>query len=300
MSVDTTDRLQRQDQADAVRTVVAADGWMLDVDGCLARTAKAGGVGGTAMPGAVELLAWLRRHGRSFVVCTNASQRPVRDYARHLREIGLDIADDEMMTAATAAADHIAREHLNKGVLVVGDRGLDEALRERGITPVTGASGPGAGAGIGVVVVGAADTYTAAALNAACLAIADHGAAFYVTVDAPWFHGGVGRSVASSSAMAAAITAVTGQRPVVCGKPSPTIANVLRTKLGGASKRLVVVGDMASIEIRLAHQMGALGVLVMSGGTSLADLPGLPPEHQPHLQVDDVGALVQHMKAIAP
>jgi ribonucleotide monophosphatase NagD (HAD superfamily) len=100
--------------------------------------------------------------------------------------------------------------------------------------------------------------------------------------------------------MAAAIAAVTGCRPIVCGKPSPAIGVVLRKRLGGAGRKLVVVGDMASIEIQLAHQMGALGVLVMSGGTSLVELPGLPPEHQPHLQVDDVGALIQRMKAIAP
>jgi HAD superfamily hydrolase (TIGR01450 family) len=292
--------LDKECRDEAVRAAVAAHGWVLDVDGCLVRTAKAGGAGGAAMPGAAQLLEWLRGHGRDFVVCTNASQRPVREYARHLREIGLDIADREMMTAATAAADHIARHHAGERVLVVGDRGLEEALREHGVTLAAAASGPHAGAGIGVVVVGAADTYASAALNAACLAIADHGAAFYVTVDTPWFHGGVGRSVASSSAIAASIAAVTAQRPVVCGKPSPAIGDVLRARLGGADKRLVVVGDMASIEIRLAHQMGAVGVLVMSGGTSTAELPHLPPEHQPHLRVDDVGALIQLMKAIAP
>lgn len=293
-------RLVVRSTDDAVRAALAADAWVLDVDGCLVRTAKAGGTGGTAMPGAVELLDWLRRHDRQFVVCTNASQRPVLEYARHLRDIGLDIADQEMMTAATAAADHIAGHHAGARVLVVGDRGLNDALRERGITPVDVGSGPTAGEGIGVVVVGAADSYTAAALNAACLAVAEHGAAFYVTVNEPWFHGGVGRTVASSTAIAAAITAVTGRSPVVCGKPSAAIGDVLRARLGGSGRRLVVVGDMASIEIQLAHQIGALGVLVMSGGTSAAQLPGLPPEHQPHLRVDDVGALVQSMKAITP
>jgi ribonucleotide monophosphatase NagD (HAD superfamily) len=258
------DLLDKECRNEAVHAAVAADGWVLDVDGCLVRTAKAGGAGGTAMPGAAQLLEWLRRHGRDFVVCTNASQRPVREYARHLREIGLDIADQEMMTAATAAADHIARHHAGERVLVVGDRGLEDAMREHGVTLAAAASGPHAGAGIGVVVVGAADTYASAALNAACLAIA------------------------------------TGQRPVVCGKPSPAIGDVLRARLGGADKRLVVVGDMASIEIRLAHQMGAVGVLVMSGGTSTAELADLPAEHRPHLRVDDVGALIQLMKAIAP
>src|SRR5437870_2075944 len=155
-----TDWLSTKQQDDGVRSAVAADGWVIDVDGCLVRTAKAGGAGGTAMPGAADLLDWLRRHGKKFMVCTNASQRPAREYVRHLREIGLDIADEEMMTAATAAADHVALHHAGTRVLVVGDRGLDEALRDGGFTPAVAASGPGAGEGIGVVVGGAADTFT--------------------------------------------------------------------------------------------------------------------------------------------
>lgn len=280
-------------QDDAVRQLVAADGWMLDVDGCLVRTSKAGGAGGEAIAGAAELLEWLRRHDKRFVVCTNASQRPVRTYAAHLREIGLDVADDEMMTAATAAADYIAITHPGARVLVVGDVGLTEAIAERGLTLA-----PSHAADADVVVVGAADSFGSANLNGACLSIADRGAPLYVSVDTPWFHGGVKRSVASSSAIAAAIGWVTGIKAQVCGKPSQALGTVLRARLGGEGKRLVVVGDMASIEVQLAHQMGALGALVMSGGTSVSDLPGLPPEHRPHWHGRDVGELVQQMKAV--
>lgn len=290
-----SDPLISMTQSDAVRSVAQAQGWVLDVDGCLVRTAKAGGAGGVAIAGAAELLRWLRRSGRDFIVCTNASQRPVQDYAKHLRAIGLDVADGEMMTAATAGADHIAACHPGVPVLAVGDSGLEAALLERQIALAQ----PG-GAPAGVVLVGAADVYASSLLNAACLAIADHGAAFYVTVDTPWFYGGIGRSMASSSAIAAAIAAVTGRQPEVCGKPSPAIGAVLRARLGGDERRIVVVGDMASIEIKLAHQMGALGVLVMSGGTSQADIAGLEPQHRPHLQVADVGALVELIKAIEP
>jgi HAD superfamily hydrolase (TIGR01450 family) len=283
-------------QADAVRAAAQAEGWMLDVDGCLVRTNRAGGAGGVAIDGAARLLDWLRRHGRPFVICTNASQRPAVEYARHLREIGLDIADGEMMTAATAAADHIALRYPGARVLALGDVGLEDALRAGGIETV-----PPDGPPAQVVVVGAADHYGSKAIDAACLAIAEHGAAFYVTVNTPWFNGGGGqRSVAISSAIAAAIAWVTGRGPQVCGKPSEAIGAVLRQRLGGAGRRLVVVGDMASIEMRLARQMGALGVLVMSGGTAKADLSTLKSLDRPHLKVADVGELFQHIEAIMP
>lgn len=287
------------DEHDTIGRLVAAEGWVFDLDGCLVRTDRAGGAGGTLIDGAAELLRWLHAKQRPFIVCTNASQRPAREYAAHLRALGLPLADDAIVTAATAAADHIAATHPGAAVIALGDRGLDDALRGHGLEPITPAQAA-AGAIADAVVVGSADSYTAAALNAAGLAIADHGAAFYVTVDEPWFHGGQGRSVAASAAIGAALAAVTGRAPTVCGKPSATLAEVLRERLGGAGRRLVVVGDTIRMDIALAHRMGALGVLVMSGGTSDSDLAGVPPEQRPHLRVQDVGELVRRITQATP
>jgi NagD protein len=273
--------------------VARAHAWVLDIDGCLVRTARAGGVGGVPVPGAADLLAWLRRGARDVVVCTNASERPAAEYAGQLRGAGLEIADEQMVTAATAAADYVARHHPDHRVLAIGGEGLTQALRKEGIEPV----GPRSDRLPEVVVVGAAASYTAADLNAGCLALADGDGSFYVTVDVPWFHGGLGRSLSVSSAVAAAITAVTGRRPQVCGKPSPALAEVLNRRLGGPARHVVVVGDTASVEMQLAHTMKALGVLVMSGGTAEADLASLPAEHRPHLRVADVGTLHELVSA---
>ena len=266
--------------------VVRALGWIIDVDGCLVRTSTAGGTGGTAIPGAPELLRWLRERGRRVIVCTNASQRPAAQYASHLRRLGLDVRDDEMVTAATAAAMHIASRHPYAKTLAIGDHGLDEALDAQGVARAQ----PG-GPLADVVVVGSADAYTTAAINAACLAIADNDAAFYVTVDFPWFHGGMGRSVSASTAIASAIASVTGRRAQTCGKPSEALARLLCERLGTSGDDIVVVGDVAPIEIKLAHMIGAWGVLVLSGATAPSDLAGLAPEHRPHVHVPDVGVL---------
>lgn len=270
----------------ALAGIAAAGAWVLDVDGCLVRTAQAGGAGGVPIAGAVDFVRWLKDTGRSVMVCTNASQKPVRRYAAHLRAIGFDIADHEMMTAATGGAAHIAHRHPGARVLAVGDAGLKEALTELGVE----LADPGTGRA-DVVVVGAADAYLTAELNAACLAIADRGAPFYVTVGLPWFHGGITKSISSSSAIAHAITGVTGRKPEVCGKPSPAIADVLVRRLGVAGSDVVVVGDLAAVEVRMARDMGGWGVLVMSGGTAAHDLPTLPPGHRPHLCAGDVGEL---------
>lgn len=268
-----------------VARIAAAPAWVLDVDGCIVRTAKAGGAGGVPIEGAVEFLGWLKATGKQVIVCTNASQRPVAHYAAHLRKIGFDLADADMITAATASADHIASVHGAGPVVALGEDGMFQALAEAGVRVASPGEVPVA------VVVGAADTYASRDINAACLAIADHGAAFYLTVDTPWFHGGAGRAVSSSTAVARAIQGITGVAPVVCGKPSAALAGVLRARLGDGD--LVIMGDMASIEVRMAREMAGLGVLVLSGGTTEADLPDLPSTDRPHLVAQDAAHLLR-------
>ncbi len=267
--------------------VVEARGWVFDVDGCLMRTARAGGAGGVPFPGAVELVAALKGAGRRVLLCTNASGRPPRRYAAHLRSLGFDVDDDEFVTAGSATADHVAAHHPGARVLALGGDGLTVPLTEAGVDVVD----PASGADAEVVVVGAADGYSTAELNAACLAV-DSGAAFYVTVRTPWFFGGVGKSVAVSSAVAAAISWVTGVEAQVTGKPSPALAERMLARFGATApaRDLVVVGDHTA-ELELAQAMGARSVLVLSGATTPEDLDALSPGTVPDLVLPDVARL---------
>jgi HAD superfamily hydrolase (TIGR01450 family) len=258
--------------------------WVIDVDGCLVRTDRAGGAGGVAMPGAAELLELLHGRGDRVIVCTNASEKPPWEYADHLRGLGLKVCDDEFVTAGSAAADHIAHHHAGAAVLVVGDEGVRDPLVRRGVRVVE----PG-GDLANVVVVGASRSYSSALLSAASLAV-DAGAPLYTTVDVPWFHGGRGKSLAVSSAIAMAIGWAADTTPRVLGKPSRFLAETLMRRLGTTPETTAVVGD-ATVEVELARHMRATSVLVLSGATSAAAVPTLNESHRPDLALDDVGEL---------
>ena len=263
--------------------LLAARGWVFDVDGCLMRTARAGGAGGIPFRGAVELVAALKGAGRQVVLCTNASGQPPAEYAAHLRSLGFEVTDAEFVTAGSAAADHVAAHHPGARVLVLGGDGLTVPMAGAGMEIVGASDGTA-----DVVVVGAADNYTTAQLNAACLAV-DAGAPLYVTVRSPWFHGGFGKSIAVSSAIAAAISWVTGVEAQVTGKPSVALAERLLARFG-ATDDLVVVGDHTA-ELELARAMGACSVLVLSGATTDHGLAALPADSAPDLVFPDVGTL---------
>lgn len=263
--------------------------WVLDVDGCLMRTARAGGAGGTAMPGAGELVDALRRAGHAVLICTNASQKPPREYAAHLRSAGIDVPDADFVTAGSAAADYIAAHHAGARVLVVGEEGLADPLRRLGFELAE----PGSRALADVVVVGAANGYSNELLNAACLAV-DAGAPLYTTVNVPWFHGGMGKSIAVSGTISAAIGWTTGTVAQVLGKPSAALGETLLHRLGTPSGQVTVVGD-ATAEIELARSMGAHSALVLSGATSPELLATLEGAARPDLTVPDVAALLKFL-----
>lgn len=260
-------------------------GWVIDVDGCLVRTDHAGGADGVAIPGAAELLELVHERGDRVIVCTNASERTPAEYAAHLRDLGLLVPDEEFVTAGSAAADFVAHQHPGARVLSVAGPGVTEPLRALGLD----LADPGDDTLADVVVVGAAAQYSKQLLNAAALAV-DAGAPLYTTVDVPWFHGGRGRSLAVSSAIAMAVSWATGVTPEVVGKPSAALAETLQRRLGTSPEHTAVVGD-STIEVELAHRMGGVAVLVLSGATAEADVPGLPPSRSPHLTLADVGDL---------
>lgn len=260
-------------------------GWVLDVDGCLVRTSRAGGAGGSASPGAVELLTALRLAGHRVLVCTNASELPPTAYADHLRGLGLPITDDEFITAGSAGAEHIATHHPGATVVAVGGDGISQPLLERGLSLSDGRAPQECAA----VLVGAAPTYSHYQLNAACLAI-EAGAALYVSQNQPWFYGGEERSIAASAVIAAAISWVTGTEALVTGKPSPVLAATLLRRLGLPAAQVAVVGDAAA-EIQLARTMGAQSVAVLGGALTADQIADLGPELRPALVVTDMAEL---------
>jgi NagD protein len=264
-------------------------GWVLDVDGCLMRTKRAGGAGGKAMPHAAELVAGLYAAGHAVVVCTNASEKTPAEYAAHLRSQGIGIRDEDFVTAGSAAADYIAHRHPGTRVLVLGAEGLAAPLRSLGVNLADPAQPQPAD----VVVVGAASGYSTEQINAASLAV-DAGAPLYTTVDVPWFYGGLGKSVCVSAAIANAIGWAAGAVPQVVGKPSAALGETLLRRLGLPAAEVTVVGD-ALVEIDLARSMGANSALVFSGATSPELLATLEGAARPDLALADVAELLEFL-----
>jgi 4-nitrophenyl phosphatase len=283
--------------------LAAVRGWIFDMDGTLVLGDRANH-GLAPLPGAVDMLAWARGRGVPYVVFTNGTNRAPAHFARVLREAGLDVPDERMMTPATSAAVMLARRRV-KRVMLLGGEGLAAPLREAGIEvvapaaaatdgragPVLGDTGP-----VEAVLVGWYPEFTMPALEAAVRAVGD-GASLYSASQTPFFAAAGGRALGTSRAICAMITSLTGCRLTVTGKPSLDALRAAAARLGGVPlSALAVVGDDPLLEVPMARRGKALAIAVDTGLAGPDAYDHLPEGKRPHLHlhgVDELLALVR-------
>jgi HAD superfamily hydrolase (TIGR01450 family) len=266
--------------------------FLFDVDGTLvlSEDPNTGAGGARALPGAVDVLALLRARGTRYACFTNGTGQTPGAIAAKLRGLGLDVQDSEMLTPASVAAEYLASTYPGELVLAFGTDGLFEPLASAGVrlAPLDQAHDARA------VLVGADPDFTYAKLTAACRAVWA-GAPMLVTSMAPYFASSGGRLPSTSGAIAAGIRHVTGAEPVVVGKPSPLVIEMAARVLQCDVAQVAVVGDDVRLEIRMAREAGATGVLVLSGTSHESDIAEVSPDAQPDLVVSVVGDLLDHL-----
>jgi NagD protein len=280
---------------EALRRLRDARGFVFDMDGTLALGDRVNH-GLTPLPGAVEMLRLVRERGLPYLVFTNGTNRSPAGFAAALRDAGLDVTDDRMMTPATSAVVMFTRRGY-KRVMVLGGEGLTGPLREAGIEvvpPVEAASDTRPAdqpAGIDAVFVGWFREFTMSHLEAACQAVWS-GAGLYSASETPFFAAAGGRALGTSRAISAMIRSITGCRLTVTGKPSLDALRAAAARLGVPARDLVVVGDDPLLEVPMAHRGRALAVAVQTGLSGPGAYDHLPPEKQPHLHLRGVDELL--------
>jgi glycerol 3-phosphatase-2 len=252
------------------------DAALLDLDGVVY-------LGGTPIPGAADALGAAAKHGMRLAFVTNNASRTPSAIAAQLSGMGIAATRSDIVTSAQAAARLIAaRFPAGSRVLVVGAMGLRQAVRERGLRPVsTAAEHPVA------VAQGYAPDISYGLLAEAALAIRA-GAWFVasnvdVTLPTPR-----GPQPGNGSLVQVLVTA-TGQQPVVAGKPEPPLHAESVERVG--AKRPLVVGDRLDTDIEGAVRGGADSLLVLTGVSRPADVLLAPPQRRPSYLAADLAGL---------
>jgi 4-nitrophenyl phosphatase len=282
------------DEAAARARLRDARGFIFDMDGTLVLGDRVNH-GLRPLPGAVEMLAWVRGRGLPYVVFTNGTNRAPAHFARVLREAGLDVPDEAMMTPASSAVVMFIKRGY-KRVMVLGGPGLTEPLREAGIETVPPS---GAAAAVDAVLVGWFPEFTMPALEAACDAVWG-GADLFSASQTPFFASANGRALGTSRAITAMIRSLTGCGLRVTGKPSLDALRAAAARLGVRTADIAVVGDDPLLEVPMAHRGRALAIAVDTGLGDAAAYDHLPPERRPHLRLRGVDELLSICRGSSP
>lgn len=222
-------------------------GVLLDVDGVLVQAWR-------PLPGAVEALDQLRGSGIPFRLVTNTTQFSCRGLARMLREGGLDVTDEEVLTATAATAAYLRRHHPGARcyVLAAGD-----AVTDLGDVNFVEDDAE-------VVVIGDAEqdfTYDnlnrafRMVMNGAALVAMQRGL-FWISEDGPALDVG---------AFVAGIEQAAKVKAAIAGKPSPDFFLAALESLGLEASDVLMVGDDVQTDVNAARAVGIQAALVRTG-----------------------------------
>jgi 4-nitrophenyl phosphatase len=225
---------------------------IVDMDGTLFR-------GPIPLPGLSRFFTFLGSRGIHFVVVSNNATKTAGKYHEMLVGQGVQVEEDQILTAAIATAGYLTGE-LGAGasLYVIGEPALHQVLRQAGFI-LLGDARRSADA----VVVGGDSTLTYDKLKQAALLL-QRGARFVGTnpdLLCPTDEG----LVPEAGATLAFLQAATGISPTVAGKPARPLFDLAVQKLGSRRVETAILGDRLETDIRGGQQAGLRTILVTSG-----------------------------------
>ena len=223
---------------------------LLDIDGVLH-------VSGEPIPGAAEAIARLRGDGHRLRFVTNNTTRARAQLAAELRELGFDLAEEDIETTPLAAGKLLAGSRVLALTMAAirDDLALHVELVEEGAE---------------AVLVGGADetgetsrvfawerlNRAFAELRAGARLVCLHKNRWWETARGPLLDAG---------AFVAGLEYVAGVEAEVVGKPSRAYFEAALAALGARAEEATMVGDDVESDVCAAKELGLRGVLVRTG-----------------------------------
>lgn len=231
----------------------------LDMDGTIY-------LGGELFPFTLEFLSRLKRLGIGYSFLTNNPSKSMADYLAKLHKMGVPAVREEMYNTAVATIQTI-RETLPdaKKLFIMGTRSMITEFTDAGF--ISTADDPDDEPDAVVVAFDMELTYARLCR-----------AAWWISQKKPYFATNpdfvcptnLPTVLVDCGSMCACLEAATGRKPdITQGKPDPRMLDGILHKYGLQSDEVAMCGDRIYTDIKMAHNAGAFGVLVLTGETKL-------------------------------
>jgi len=240
------------------------DTYLLDLDGTFY-------LGNTLYPWSLPFVNTMKNLGKRFVFVTNNSSQNAKHYLHKIRNMGVDITEDQVFTSGQATIYYLKKHNYPRKLYLVGTPALEEEFQEAGFIltdrdPQT-------------VVLGFDLTLTYEKLKTACSLIRE-GVPFIAThpdFNCPTEDG----FIPDSGAISAFITASTGVTPTYFGKPYKETLEMIIEQTGVSKDKMCIFGDRLYTDIALGRRFGVTSCLVYTGETTPKDVEKASPADRP-------------------
>lgn len=231
----------------------------LDMDGTIYK-------GGTLFPFTIPFLEFLKENGIGYSFLTNNPSKSTSDYLAHLEKIGIKSRKEEIYTSAQATIDYIKHNHPSaKRLFILGTPSMIEEFEGAGFI----STADDANDIPDILVVGFDMSLTYSRLCRAAWWASQN--IPYIATNPDWVCPTDQPTIlVDCGSICAGIEAATGRKPdLVVGKPDPRMLNGILDRYGLKPHEVAMVGDRIYTDVRMAHNAGAVGILVMSGETTM-------------------------------
>ncbi len=223
-------------------------------------------MGSRLFPYTVDTLRRLRENGIGYSFLTNNPTKSVADYVRKLEGLGIAATEENVYTTSLAAIDYIKTHHPSaRRLFLLGTPSMAEQFRKAGFESCADSADDRPDA----LVVAFDPTLEYSRL---CRA------AWWASQGLPYIATNPDRVCPTDSptvlvdcgSLCACIEHATGRRPdITLGKPDPNMLKGIMQRNGLKADEIVMTGDRIYTDTAMACNAGAVGVLVLSGETTL-------------------------------
>ncbi|MDD2961223.1 MAG: HAD-IIA family hydrolase [Muribaculaceae bacterium] len=255
----------------------------LDMDGTIY-------LGSTLFPYTLSFLKKLKDNGIGYSFLTNNPTKSVEDYLKKLRNMGIDATREEMNTSAVSTIDYIKIHHPEaKRLFVLGTPSMIAEFEASGFEITTDDAND-----VPHLLVVAFDTTLE--YKRLCRA------AWWASQGLPYIATNPDRVcptdqqviLVDCGSICKAIEYATGRIPdIVIGKPNPGMLTVIQERYHLQADEIAMCGDRIYTDVKTAQNAGALGVLVLSGETTLETAMNSNPQPPiTALNIEEFGKLL--------
>ena len=255
----------------------------LDMDGTIY-------MGGTLFPFTKRFLNRLTDNGIGYSFLTNNPSASIDDYLHKLSAMGIETSREQMYTTALAAIDYIKTHYPDaRNLFLLGTPSMIAEFEAAGFRSAADDEND-----VPDMVVVAFDKTLR--YERLCRA------AWWVSQGLPYIATNPDRVcptdrkviLVDCGSICKCIEHATGRRPdITLGKPDPNMLSGIMDRHGLRAEQIAMVGDRIYTDVAMARNAGALGVLVLSGETTLQTaMSSVPQPDITALNIEEFGNLL--------